>query len=541
MDSSIRVDNRDVAERESILSRYLALFPVRTEGWHQQVGYGSPWPDPKRPLTDEVILRHLGRNEEYWFASRSPVGADGATPVTPFLLLDFDSKRDPLALERVRRVAEAFEIPPLLQQSPGGGFHAIWFFDRTLPLTELQLRGHSEGLLPDALGYILEEKTGPGICEIYPQPNSPIRWPFGFQQELVEVATGAVKTNMDAPALIRDAEVYRANTPVLTLERLTALRPARIHPVSLPQPKSLVKPEINPRIYRIAPATAWEGERFFVEGLQEQSSRNPAMFKIALLMVHAPDILVPYGFKPERDPAEQLLRWLEAKHNGNSGDYAGPEAENREWWLEECRRVVRDARNRGPLETVPAGSLMLSEKEWDTVLDIGGESAVKQSQRHRLEIVAASVLRKAKWSVVNRGFDQNPDGTFPAEIHSDWWAEIEFCRSHVSRRKYRGLLEEAGLFWTAKKGAKHLKRATIYDGFPLDFRGPWSPLEYSPRTLAQVAGEIGVGAPVLEYGLKIEQRFPTAESRVKRYGKFGNDYIESTLARTHASVIARAA
>lgn len=527
---------------DDMIRRYIDLFPMRRSEWHEQKRYvphrKNQWYSAgDRRLTDGIIRDHLDPSKRYWIACRCPV--EGNLPVTKFLALDFDVKESwDIAWNRLNSVIAFFERTPFVCSSPGGGFHAFWFFDQQVNLASLVKLGspQSRGLLPDLLGSALGERIGPGVCEVYPQNGQVFRWPLGTDQHRVDLETGNIIASADLNELLLAVERHRDTMEPLTLSHLRSLKPSPSAWTITPKarlPVSVTTAEIadaNRFAGSIHAITVASGVSLFRDGLTARGTRNWAMYHVALVMVHAPDALAPFGFDMTADPGEQLFAWLDAKHNGLSTDYTGSEDTDRDWWRRKCQDTIRDARNARPLDhKFPEGYLRLTDAEWDTVFSIGDRIEVKPSRRYRLEIVAASVLRKAKWSVAQRGFGPSIDGTFPAEIHSVWWAQIPFCKHRRYQAGYRDELMSAELFRPGLKGNRRERRANIYEGFPLVFEGRRPELPYTPGELAWMAGQMKEESAVLEYCLVVTQRFPDLKQREDRYGEGGERYISDRM------------
>lgn len=526
---------------EEMIDRFLLLFPLRRTEWHEQTSYKphqrNTWPSAKRSLTREIIRRHLDRSERYWIASRCLL--DGDRPETTFLALDFDCKdgRD-RAWERLRKVVAFFGRTPFVCSSPGGGFHAFWFFDQPTHLASLvDLKNpQSRGLLPDLLGHAFGAGIRSGFCEIYPQNGQIIRWPLGTDQHPIDLATGETFLPDDLDVILSAVETHRRTVEPLTLKHLRSLRPAPSSETTTSEsrlPVQVTKAEIADAQQFAAVIhenTVAAGIKLFRDGLTAFGTRNDALFNLALVMVGAPGALTPLGFDANSDPGEQLFTWLDAKHNGFSKDYPGAEETDRDWWRDVCQRTVENAKNTPLREGHFVESYrLLTESEWDTVFSIGYCTETKASRRYRLEIVACCAIRKAKWSVTQRGFEPAEDGTYSAEIHSAWWAQIPFCKNRRFQKGYLDELIAAGLFRPGEPGDRSMRRANMYDGFPLVFDGPRPELPYSPRELAWLANEMKVDNGVLEYCLVAIQRFPDPKQLRKRYGKGGEKYISDRI------------
>lgn len=545
---------------DSLLQRYLDLFPLRKTQWHEQDGYVRsgkkvPFlrPEGQREedvIEDATIRRHLARSEEFWIASRCDL--EVGRPVTSLLLLDFDAGDGRAAAwERLQQVVSYFGRVPLLYSSPGTGYHAIWFWDSRVPLASyIDLnKPQSQGILAEVLRHVLG-RIGPGICEIYPQNGQVVRWPLGTRQYRADPVTGEPVVEEDLEVLLAVAEHHRDTVPPLAVEHLRSLRPSPFLVTSIAervQRDAIVRDElkgIENLPVTLHPARMADARQLYREGLREPSRRNDGMYAIAQTMLHAPEALIPLGYDPQGDPAQQLLKWLESKHNGMSGDYTGPHQEDHAWWLGECQRVVRSAASSAVATeiTYPEGWRMLTESEWDRIFSLGSHISTS-NRRYRVEVVAACFLRKAKWSVMARKFEAAADGTYQAEIHSDWWAQIPFCKNRKNQRSYREQLANFGLYHLEKRGSLKTKRANMYGGLPLEFGGVQPSLPYSPRELASMAEVLEIQSPVLEYCLVAAQRFPEEGQLRLRYGR-GERYILQKIAdmeRLYTQLTAQAA
>lgn len=516
------------------LERYLRPFPLRRNGWHEQLRYDSkrdkgPFFAAHRILTDGDILRHLDRSQRYWIACNSPLIQ--GEPVTSFLLLDFDVDPDNgrsrgeawSAVQAVMNML-GWEFRPLVYTSPGNGYHVIYFFDQETRLFDLvdPRRPQSGGLIPD----IVREATGDfgaGVCEVFPQPKQVVRWPLGTDQYPVDVQTGMPAAEDDVRTLLDAVEQHRLTVPALSVEHLSTIHNGiqELHAA----PTSPQMQQEVPAKYRgeVHPDTVERVRCWYRDGLSRTGTRNTAMFLIARVMVHAPEVLVDLGFDPGRDRAQQLHEWLRTKHNGNSNDYPGSAAPNEAFWERECRRMVQCAASR-PAGGFPKGRFRLTEAEWDEVFRLG-YAENDQLLRHRIELVAAGWLRKAKWSVLVNNVEADSDGTYTAEIHSDWRHEMPFCKRIDSEMRYRRKLENAGLFSLKSRGSPASGQANRYHGFPLDLYGPQRELPFTPRKIKEMADELDVPSIVLEYCLEARARFPDDERFVERYGEAGTRYI----------------
>jgi hypothetical protein len=275
----------------------------------------------------------------------------------------------------------------------------------------------------------------------------------------------------------------------------------------------------------VLPNVHQQGVFWFANGLEDFKTRNDAMFKVALVMVDSPELLVPAGFDLEKDPASQLFSWLCDKHNGYSEDFPGPENADLDFWRRECGRVVKSAREaRTSGITHPFGIYLLSDSEWKIVFGLGDVVATEYGFRYRLESYTANVLRKAKASVLWRGSGPDPDGTYSAEIASRWLRKIPFGKETVQRKKYQAILREAGMLKLEMRGSKEAGRANIYSGFPLDFSGPRPRLPFSPSDMARIAGSLGTESPLVEYVLVTTQRY-SKEELLERYGRSGFSFL----------------
>lgn len=533
---------------KEVLRSYLDLFPTRRTPFHEQHSYAigdkNDWYAVKDvDLSLAHVRQHLQRDVDYWIACRSAL--DGDRPVTPFLLLDFDvdDGRD-AAWARIQAVTNAFQREPFVSSSPSGGFHAIWFFDAPVHLASLVDLKHpqSRGLLPEVIRHVLGH-VGAGFCEIYPQNRQVVRWPLGRHQHRVAFDSGVTVKGESAAELIAAAQQHRATAPALTLHTLRALRPppapvrqrARVH---VTEEEVHAAGEIAVGIH---PSTAAAAQKLYRDGLVGPNSRNDAMFILALAMVHDPEVLLSLGYDRALPPAEQLLAWLDAKHNGHSKEYPGDGTLGKDWWLPECQRIVANAETAGPLEaTFPVGWRMLTDPEWDIVFGLPAVAGAAGLKPYRLEVVATCLLRKAKWSVMARGFQPAEDGTYSAEIHSQWWATIPFCASRrIDRQmRYRDALIQGGLFRPGEAGDANAKRANRYDGFRLVFGAGRPSLPYTPRELAWMARHLDVEPGVLEYGLVCSARFPSGAELQRRYGRRGKEYIQGVVADIEGAVVA---
>lgn len=451
--------------------------------------------------------------------------------------MDLDAKDGgrEAAWERLCRIREAFgkEFAPLVYTSPGGGYHAVWFLDRPAPLSALlNLRKPmSSGLVAEVLRSAAGEVKA-GVCEVYPQPNRCVRWPLGTDQLPVNAATGLPVAGMDLPEMLETAERHRATVPPLTLEHLQSLRPAR----------SLVAPrrpgagrrerEAEGTVCGISLEAIEAGRRGYRDGLTEPGSRNRVTFQIARVMVLAPDALAELGFDPSADRAEQLLAWLQTRHNGHSEEFAA-RPDDRDYWRAECERALRGVEEWNGTVQKEAG-LFLSEAEWDAVFTLGAAFEGRAAKRYRVEIVAACWLRMAKWSVVRGRGHSAADGTFTAEIHWRWRRQQPFCSKGQAERRYREILQAAGLFRFQTPGDREARKAASFSGFLLDLWGVSPERRYSPAEIHAVAQDLGENATLLAYCLEVEARFPGEQLR-KRYGRGGAEFIRKHLARLDAA------
>jgi hypothetical protein len=527
-----------------LVTRYAALFPFRIALWHEQrryvVGERNPWPAVKSPLSERDIERHLDGAERYWIACRCPV-IDG-TPVTSFLLLDFDT-RDEYgvggAWSRLMAVLGVFgaEFVPFVCNSPGGGLHAIWFFDQPVVISDLVDVSHPygrPGLLRDVLKSALPS-VGPGVCEIFPAANQVVRWPFGVDQCRVDFRTRAVIQGETIGDLIAAAESHRREVPPLTLDHIRRVHQCRCtsqHVLEvIPKPcssqASLPEPS---QATELAAARIQQAVNWYRYGLCGPNTRDSAMFAIAQAMVAAPDSLVPVGFDPAEDVPLQLYQWLHLKNNGWSKDY--PSRGDREWWLRECRRVVGNARKHlGHVDLCATlGVYRLTEPEWNLVFALGDGVTPARKERAIHEAVAAGMLRKAKWSVLRRRTSPDDDGTYRADIKADWIADLPACKAGVRRREILSTLERLGLCSRACAPDRARRVATVYAGFRLNFTSPYPRLPFGVQDMIEAATRAGVDIPVLEYCLIVDQRY-TDPAKRERYGRAGARWITGVVGR----------
>ena len=499
--------------------RFVRLFPPNLGGWHIQRkyvrGHRNEWRAARRRMQPEDVRRHLARAGDYWIATRSI--EDAGTPATPFLILDFDAKGDTpshVALERLHRVVEVIgeDVPPIVSTTPGGGYHALWFFDATVPLSSfVNLRmPQSAGPLPELIRYVLGA-SGSGICEVFPAAGQVVRMPFGGGQDVIDMQTGEVIGDLDA--LLTFAERYRIESARLTVNRIRSIRPSReVVPMAVASRSSLA----GPREFDTQPVhslTREEAVSLYEHGLVAKGTRNRATFALALTMVHDPEALVPLGFDPIGSAEEQLYEWLRAKHNGLSSDFPGPGEHDETYWREEMARVVASARTSGLFREIRA---RLTEEEWGRVFNVGENHAESPADRFNLEVLYASVLRKAKSSVLHRDYRQESSGTYPAEIKNEWWRQIRGCSHAKGLKVSRERLMTLGLLERRKAGDKQSRRGTIY-ALPLNFGGAQPELPASPSRLASISRHLQQDLPYVEYCFLIVARFPGA-ALAARYG-----------------------
>ena len=258
-------------------------------------------------------------------------------------------------------------------------------------------------------------------------------------------------------------------------------------------------------------------------------SRNRVTFEVARVMVLAPDALTELGFDPSGDRAEQLLTWLERKNNGHSEEFAA-RPDDRDYWRGECQRVLRG------VEEWRAKGLFPTEAEWDAVFALGAAFKPGSVPRYRLEIVAACWLRMARWSVVKGRGCPEDDGTFVAELHWQWRREQPFCSNGPAEKRYREILQAAGLFRFERASDWKRRRATRFSGFRLDLGGVQSNRRYSPTRIRAVAKELSESATLLAYLLEVDARFPGKQLQT-RYGRGGAEFIRRHLARLDAAAV----
>jgi hypothetical protein len=546
--SSGKVEGRDrscysSAESEfiNLIPRYLDLFPLHRAEFYEQsryvTGMKNPWSHVKRFSDTGMISRHLDHGERFWIASKCR--EEHGNPVTTFLVLDLDANDGgrEAAWERLCRIREVFgeELAPLVYTSPGGGYHAVWFFDRPVPLAALVdlQKPMSCGLLVDVLRVALD-KIGHGVCEVYPQPKKCVRWPMGTDQHPVDLATGLPVAGVGLLEMLEAAERHRAAAPRLTLEHLRSLRPVPLPAFPVLRVAEQREDAVGSTVCGIGLEAIEAGRRAYRDGLTELGTRNGVTFQIARVMVLAPDALLELGFDPSADRAEQLLAWLESKHNGYSEDFAA-RPDDRDFWRAECERVIQDVEKwRGTVQSEPG--MFLTEAEWDAVFALGAAFQGKPGMRYRVELVAACWLRMAKWSVVRGGGYPEEDGTFTAEIHWSWRREKPFCSKENAERRYREILQEAGLFRFERPSDWVRHRAALYSGFQLDLGGVQPNRHYSPTQINAVAQELGEDTTLLAYCVEVEARFPGKQLR-SRYGRGGVEFIRKNLARLDATAV----
>jgi hypothetical protein len=380
---------------------------------------------------------------------------------------------------------------------------------------------------------------------------------MGTNQFFVDFSTGNPQQGMDPASVLSSVTHAKDTNCILTVEWLNEIRPK--DPSASFQGTGFTVthgPELGVNLppdcttttsssHLVAPAAQQEGIVWYRDGLNEFGTRNDAMFKVALVVVNSPQILVPLGYDPEKDEASQLFEWISNKHNGYSNDFPGKEDANLGFWRLECVRVIESARE-SPL-CHPYGIYLLSEMEWEFVFQVGDTASKEKGFRYRLESYAANVLRKAKASVLRKGSVPDPDGTYSAEISSEWFRKIPFGKGTHQRNKYQSALREAGLLKLVKRGSKEAKRANIYSGFPLDLYGPRPTLPYSPPEMGQIASARETESPLIEYVLVVNQRYSEKEQR-ERYGGAGAgffrswerriDQVASLLSRVRFEVVA---
>jgi hypothetical protein len=131
--------------------------------------------------------------------------------------------------------------------------------------------------------------------------------------------------------------------------------------------------------------------------------------------------------------------------------------------------------------------------------------------------VAASVLRKAKSSILYREFKPDAVGMYHAEIMNGWWMQIRGCSRLDGFTRFRNRLISIGVLERGEVGSRATGRGTMYRKLALRFGGPQPELPVSPTELANVARALGEDLPYIEYCLVLEQRFP-GTSLGRRYG-----------------------
>ena len=286
-----------------LIGRYLKLFPLGHHPYHRQTEYPGRWPKAYNPYTAQELVDHLDPDTDVWIASKAL--RDRRGPFTYFLMLDFDNKGDVPAEERLTRVTKEFGIEPQVWTSPGGGYHAYWYFDGPTRLVNLMQGSgsHTQGLVPDLITQALGRTGGPGIVEVFPQQGQVMRWPLGRRQHLVNTENWST-TILTPEEKIAAAEEYRETTPLLSYQYLKKLKRDKPTITVLPYTPSDQRLDQD------------EVVRLFKEGLNRRGTRNNSTYLVAQAMVTQPELLEPFGFDTEGDVVEQMRVWM-LKHNGS--------------------------------------------------------------------------------------------------------------------------------------------------------------------------------------------------------------------------------
>lgn len=233
----------------------------------KQIGK-KPWKTKKKPLSDRPIKAHL--NGQYY------VGVLGKW-YPGFAVLDIDGK----GKDNAEEIREKFKLNidnSMLNTSESPGSYHLLFpvsYNNKPPTIKL---------LNEALGPYAREH---GV-EIYPQPNKPIRLPFGRNQKMA------------------DFEFVHLDSWQEKLFWYTKLDPLDLR--DIPNQQLSLDLNIKPDNGKIS--TYEEGKFLYEHGLIEKHSRHDSQFKV-LYFLWRHNI-------PIQNSIEMTWYWIRDKHNNNS-------------------------------------------------------------------------------------------------------------------------------------------------------------------------------------------------------------------------------
>jgi len=248
---------------------YIENFVQRRPRYAVKQPGKKPWKTKKKPLSDRPIKAHL--NGQYY------VGVLGKW-YPGFAVLDIDGKERENA-EEIREKLKLSTDNSMLNTSESPNSYHIYF-----PVSYKD-KPPTIKLLNDILQPYAKEQ---GI-EIYPQPNKPIRLPFGRNQKML------------------DFEFVHLDSWQEKLFWFTKLDPLDLSKI----PNQQLSLDINIKPdngYKISDYE--EGKFLYEHGLIEKHSRHDSQFKV-LYFLWRHNI-------PIQNSIEMTWYWIRDKHNNNS-------------------------------------------------------------------------------------------------------------------------------------------------------------------------------------------------------------------------------
>jgi len=269
-----------------------------------------------QPLSNELLISHL-EGRDFWVGTGCRRDRGSKRFVTDHVVIDLDAHMGDMDLRaRYDRVTRVLGRPSLLfRSSRSGGFHLYYFLSEPVELHRLRApdgRGGAVMRLLAAAG-LLEV---PGSLEVYPRGhyrNGPthnrIRLPFGAGSRLLDPDSLLPNT----AGTSSDLRLVRGRFDDGTMETLdvVGLLDRAAHCPAVPYPTACGSPKASPSRAQTRPPT--DLPALWATGLTGPKQLNRSVSALGFDLHHQ-------GI-PQDVATDQVVGWLHAHHNGQSGTY----------------------------------------------------------------------------------------------------------------------------------------------------------------------------------------------------------------------------